>query len=143
MTPRTCFLWVWIANDAGKACRYSLKPLPAAERGQSVAAFRLTNLSKFPNPAYIVRLALDGQATCSCPQHQRAASCKHTGALAAAGVLPSALVGLLHERTRLLDKAEADLSAVSARAVQLQSGLAAVQSAGPRRRRGARQAKAA
>ena len=74
MTPRTCFLWVWIANDAGKACRYSLKPLPAAERGQSVAAFRLTNLSKFPNPAYIVRLALDGQATCSCPQHHGAAS---------------------------------------------------------------------
>ena len=135
MTPRTCFLWVWIANDAGKACRYTLKPLPPAELARSVAAFRLVNQSKFPNPVYVVRLAVDGQATCDCPQHNFAGKCKHADALLAAGVLPSALVGLLQERTRLLDKAEADLAAVSARAVQLQNAVAAIPPARPSRRR--------
>ena len=57
-------------------------------------------------------------------------------------MLPSALVGLLQERTRLLDKAEADLAAVSARALQLQNALAALPPARPQRRRVAK-AKAA
>ncbi len=121
MKPRTCFLWLWIANDAGKTARYSVKPLPAAERALSVAAFRLVNLSKFPNPAYTVRLALDGQASCSCPQHQLAAACKHTDALVAAGVLPCALLGLLLERTKQLHASEAEAQRLAEAAIEEQT----------------------
>ena len=143
MNPRTCDLRIFITNDHGVTSYYRLKPLRGADLGQSVAAFKVVNSCKDPSPVYVVRLAIDGQATCDCPQHNFAGECKHADALLAAGVLPSALVGLLLSRSQLLDKAEAELAAVSARAVQLQSGLAAVQSAGPKRRRGARQAKAA
>ncbi len=111
MKPRTCFVWVWIANDAGKAARYSLRPLPAAELAQSVAAFRLANLSQDPSPVYTVRLAVDGQTSCSCPRHARAGACKHADALTAAGVLPAAVVAeiaVLQQRTKLLDAAEAE-----------------------------------
>ena len=83
--------------------------------------------------------------SCSCPQHQLAAKCKHADALAAAGVLPCALVGLLLHRSQLLDQAEAalqetkeKLNAVSGRAAQMQTALAAIPRAPPKRRRAAK-----
>ena len=135
MNPRTCDLRIFITNDQGLTSYYRLKPLRGAALGQSVAAFKVVNSCKDPSPVYVVRLAIDGQASCNCPQHNFAAKCKHADALLAAGVLPAALVGLLQERTRLLDKAEADLAAVSARALQLQNALAALPPARPQRRR--------
>ena len=140
MKPRLCSIFVYITNDGGMTSRYSLRPLPPAALGEFVAGFRLCNTSKNPMPLYAVCLAADGQVCCDCPEHVFADKCKHCDALAAAGVLPCALVGLLHERTRLLDKAEADLAAVSARAVQLQNAVAALPPARPARRRVARAA---
>ncbi len=119
MKPRTCFLWLWIANDAGQSARYTVKPLSAAERALSVAAFRLVNQSVFPNPAYTVRLAVDGQVSCSCPQHSFGLSCKHADALVAAGLLPSQLVGLLSARDKLIDEATAMLQASEAECQRL------------------------
>ncbi len=142
MNPRTCDLRIFITNDQGMTSYYRLKPLRGADLGQSVAAFKVVNSCKDPSPVYVVRLALDGQASCDCPQHNMAGKCKHADALLAAGVLPAALIGVLQERTQLLDKAEAELAAVSARAVQLQTALAAIPPARPSRRRVAK-AKAA
>ena len=138
MNPRTCDLRIFITNDQGLTSYYRLKPLRRAALGQSVAAFKVVNSCKDPSPVYVVRLAIDGQASCNCPQHNFAAKCKHADALLAAGVLPSALLGLLAERTRSLDKAEADLAAVAARAVQLQTALAAIPPRRPSRRRPAK-----
>ena len=98
MNPRTCDLHIFITNDQGMTSYYRLKPLRRADLGQSVAAFRVVNSCKDPSPVYVVRLAIDGQATCDCPQHNMHAQCKHADALVAAGVLPSALVGLLLHR---------------------------------------------
>ena len=140
MKPRTCFLWLWIANDAGKECRYTVRPLPAAELSPiAVAGFRLVNLSRDPSPEYRVRLLDGGEVACNCRQFDSAGACKHADALTAAGLLPCALLGLLQERTKLLDLAEANLAAVSARAVQLQTALAAIPPAQPRRSRPAKQ----
>ena len=75
------------------------------------------------------------------PSTTSPAGCKHADALSALGVLPSALLGALQQRSKLLDEAEAmlketeqKLDAVSARAVQLQIGLAAAQPPQPRPR---------
>lgn len=139
MKPRTCFVWVWIANDAGKACRYTVRPLPAAELSPiAVAGFRLVNLSRDPSPEYRVRLLDGGEAVCNCRQFDGAGACKHADALAAAGLLPCGLFGLLQERTKLLNQAERQLAAVSERALQLQTALAAVPPARPSRRRPAK-----
>ena len=136
MKPRTCFVWLWIANDKGEPCRYSVRPLPAAELSPiAVAGFRLVNLSRDPSPEYRVRLLDGGEVACNCPQFDSAGACKHGDALLAAGLLPSALLGLLQERTKLLDLVEANLAAVSARAVQLQTALAAIPPKRPRRTR--------
>ena len=143
MKPRTCTIRVWIANDAGKAACYSLKPLSRDDLGQSVAGFRLVKISADPAPVYAVRLAVDGQAVCNCPQHNRAGQCKHADALLAAGVLPAPLLGAIQAQSKLLVEAEAmlketedKLAQVSARAVQLQTALAAIeQPARPGRRR--------
>ena len=111
MKSRTCNIRVTISNDAAAVSFYALRPVPAAEVGQSAAAFRLVNLSKRPAPVYVVRIAVDGQTSCNCPAHNRAAKCKHADALLAAGVLPSQLVAVLQNRTRLLDAAEAEAHA--------------------------------
>ncbi len=108
MNPRTCNITVTISNDAAAVSFYVLRPVPPAALGQSAAAFRLVNLSKRPAPVYVVRLAVDGQASCDCPAHNRAGRCKHADALLAAGLLPSQLVALLQSRTQLLDAAEAE-----------------------------------
>ena len=142
MKPRSCNITVTISNDAAAVSFYSLRPVAAAELGQSAAAFRLVNASRTPSPVYVVRLAVDGQASCNCPAHNRAGRCKHADALLAAGVLPSQLVALLQTRTKLLDEAEAmlkategKLDAVSARCVQLQTALAAIPARFPRKRK--------
>ncbi len=108
MKPRTCRVVIAIANDRGASASYSLSPLPAADLGQSVAAFRLVNLTEPPFPVYTVRLALAGLASCDCPAYLRAGQCKHADALVAAGVLPTAFLSLLQDRDRLLAAAEAE-----------------------------------
>ena len=67
MKSRTCNIRVTISNDAAAVSFYALRPVPAAEVGQSAAAFRLVNLSKRPAPVYVVRIAVDGQTSCNCP----------------------------------------------------------------------------
>ena len=110
MKPRTCFLWLWIANDAGRAARYSVRPLTPCELSPlALAGFRLVNLSRDPSPEYRVRLLDAGEVACNCRQFDSAGACKHGDALTAAGLLPCALVGLLQQRTKLLDAAEAKL----------------------------------
>ena len=70
MNPRTCDLRIFITNDQGLTSYYRLKPLRGAELGQSVAAFKVVNSCKDPSPVYVVRLAIDGQASCNCPATQ-------------------------------------------------------------------------
>ncbi len=115
MKPRTCVVRLWIANDAGQDCRYSLRPVPPVELAQSVAAFTVLNLTKDPSPKYTVRLSMDGQAVCDCPQHGIAGECKHADALTAAGILPCGIIAVLQTRTHLLDAAEALLRDVNAK----------------------------
>ena len=150
MKPRTCVIHAWIANDKGEKAVYSLRPLPPAELAEAAAGFFLTNLSRDPSPVYAVTVEIGGIVCCNCPQHNRAGQCKHGDALLAAGVLPSALLAALRNRTKLLDEAEAmlkesedKLAAVSERTVQLQTALAAIPPAKPKRRRPARPAEAA
>ena len=160
MKPRTCFVRVWIATDAGAAYRYSVRSLPAAELSQvAVAGFRLVNLSRDPSPEYRVRLLDGGEAVCNCRQFDSAGACKHADALVAAGLLPSAILGVLRQRTKLLDEAEAELqqcrrnidnlletvknlnernAQLAERALQMQTALAAGPPARPRRSRPAK-----
>jgi hypothetical protein len=173
MKSRSCNLSLTIANDAGKVCRYSVKPIDGG--------FRLVNLSEQPSPVYHVRLSPEAKVSCTCPIFVRSSTCKHADAIVAAGLLPVRLMEMLINFRRLLDSAEErvaeanrqaaaalaeteriaseagterqvheydaeamreqsrelemDLAEVSQRALQLQAGLAAVQSAAPRRQR--------
>ena len=108
MKARTIRVVVAISNDSAKAASYSIRPVTGPDLGLSIAAFTLVNLTEPPHAVYTVRLALDGQTSCNCPQHNYAGQCKHADALAAAGVLPCALVGPLTARNKLLEAAEAE-----------------------------------
>ena len=106
-----------IVNDKGADACYSLRPLPPAELGASVAAFRLVKVTDVEvQPVYVVRLSIDGQAACNCPQNHFGGSCKHADALIASGVLPCSLLAKLIDQTRLLDETAEKLTDVSARA---------------------------
>ncbi|HEY7313422.1 MAG TPA: hypothetical protein VH643_28995 [Gemmataceae bacterium] len=127
--------------DDGLTRRYAVRPLPAAQLATPfVWGFSLTELTQNPHPVYRVLLAADGAINCTCPQWNKAETCKHADCLRAAGLLPVEFVLLLKARTALLDAAEAKLAEVSQRALHLQSALEA-QLASPRRR--TRKAKAA
>ena len=116
MKNRTCVLRLWICNDKGEVTYYRLLPLAAVELGASVAAFRLLKDGTPTDPSapvYVARLAADGQVTCNCPAHNFAGQCKHADALAASGVLPCSLIGLLQQRTRLLEQAETECQRIA------------------------------
>ncbi len=117
MKPRSCRIVIRISNNKSEQNNYCLRPLGPAELGQSVAGFRLENLTQPPHAVYAVRLAVDGQVTCNCPQHPFGGECKHADALVAAGLLPSALLGMIQERTKQLDAADAEAMHVAADAV--------------------------
>ncbi len=108
--PRTCWVQIAIVNDKGEQCVYTCKPVPAAELGQSVAGYRLTNMTRNPSPVYTVVIESGGIVTCDCPQHGIASTCKHCEALVAAGIVPTALVADLREQKRLLDGVEHDFA---------------------------------
>ena len=113
MNPRTCNIFVYITNDQGMTSRYTLRPLPPAALAGFVAGFRLCNTTntKDTMPLYAVCLAVDGQASCTCPAHEHNGKCKHADALVAAGLLPVALIGLLQDRIQQLNQAEAAVQA--------------------------------
>ncbi len=148
MKPRTFSLRLRITNDAGATSYYSVRPV-LPDVGGPVVAFNLAKLAGPSSPVYLVAVEIGGMASCDCPQHDKAGKCKHVDSMMAAGVLPSALLAALVNRSKLLDeaqamlqqteekleKAEADLAAVSARAVLLQQEVAAYHARKPQPRR--------
>jgi hypothetical protein len=119
MKARTCFVQVWISNDKGEKACYSLRPVPSEELlGSSVAGFFLTNLSSDQSPVYAVLVAFDGLVSCNCCQFTLHAKCKHAEALVAAAVLPVGVLAVLQERTKLLNRAEAEVLRVAADAME-------------------------
>ena len=111
MNPRTFSLRLRITNDKGETAYYTVRPVAPPDLGAAVAGFLLTNFTKNPSPLYLVTLAADGQTSCSCPQFGFAQRCKHADTLTAAGVLPSAVISVLQDRTQALAAAEAESSA--------------------------------
>ncbi len=113
MSDRSCKLWLEITN--GEKRMYSLAPIQHQELGpEFIAGFKLRRLgpSESDRPVYLVRMRLDGSASCDCPasywsqQKGDAAPCKHAAALLALGILPAQLLTMIQERTKQLDSAE-------------------------------------
>jgi hypothetical protein len=127
MNTRTYLLTLKLDN--GVTRRYAVRPLPAAQLPTPfVWGFSLTEQTQNPHPVYRVLLAADGVVNCSCPQWNKAETCKHADCLRAAGLLPVEFVLLLRARTALLDAAEA-------KAAELERQLADALAPRPRRAR--------
>ncbi len=99
--------------DNGVERHYAVRPLAAADlETPFLCGYALTERTQNSHPTYHVRLAADGIVNCSCPQWNKAETCKHADALVAAGLLPVRLVEVLAATRHLLDLAEAKIAAM-------------------------------